>query len=614
MKYKIIIPILLWSICAISQDECPSIGMNMSSLTTELIDVFKTSRPFFESTYDVWDTGNQLPKDEHGYPSLINPGFIARTVFMETVGENYPEGIYTLFYDGSGELDVWGDGYVIERIDNGGTDNILRVDVQPAFGLYLDILSTEPNDPVHNVRVIRPSEGGIDYTEIYQDEYFVPRFYELLKNYSVLRYMDWMATNYSIVESWEQRSKLEDAHWITYEGLRGLPIEVLVHVANQVKRDPWFCMPHKADDDYVRSFATYVNSNLDSDLNVYIEYSNEVWNDFFSDDPYFGWEGQSTYAVEQATANGIIGYFNQIGYWLGRRSGEIWDIWENEFDHDDRLIKVIPIQTGPDLATPITLDYIHNGQAIHQIGDVVACAPYFDGFYESLDLSNITADELLDEIESNQFAFDSGPYWAEQTELLLRSSKYADSELNLIAYEGGQHLWNPFDYSGNDPVTQLIMEVNRHPKMGALYTAYFDWWKNLGGGVFCSFNHIDPYSQYGCWGNLEYLEQDTSTAYKWMATQEWIRDNPCISTSIHEDHTLNMQAIVQPNPSAGPIEIIIPNKQSTSIRIMDSFGREIAFYQNRKGSFNVDKQLISGTYFIQFLDLNSTQKLIIQKP
>lgn len=35
-------------------------------------------------------------------------------------------------------------------------------------------------------------------------------------------------------------------------------------------------MPHTADDEYVRKFATYVSENLRPDVNVYLEYSNEV--------------------------------------------------------------------------------------------------------------------------------------------------------------------------------------------------------------------------------------------------------------------------------------------------------------------------------------------------
>ena len=58
----------------------------------------------------------------------------------------------------------------------------------------------------------------------------------------------------------------------------GFPIEVLVALANKLNVNPWFCVPHMADDDYVRKFATYVRDNLRSNLVAYFEFSNEIWN------------------------------------------------------------------------------------------------------------------------------------------------------------------------------------------------------------------------------------------------------------------------------------------------------------------------------------------------
>jgi hypothetical protein len=43
----------------------------------------------------------------------------------------------------------------------------------------------------------------------------------------------------------------------------------------------WFCIPFKADDDYVRKYAEYLKTNLREDIKIYVEYSNEVWNGFF---------------------------------------------------------------------------------------------------------------------------------------------------------------------------------------------------------------------------------------------------------------------------------------------------------------------------------------------
>ncbi len=58
----------------------------------------------------------------------------------------------------------------------------------------------------------------------------------------------------------------------------GMPVEVMVKLANKLNVDPWFCLPHLCTDDYVTQFATYVRDHLNSNLVAYYELSNEVWN------------------------------------------------------------------------------------------------------------------------------------------------------------------------------------------------------------------------------------------------------------------------------------------------------------------------------------------------
>jgi hypothetical protein len=41
-------------------------------------------------------------------------------------------------------------------------------------------------------------------------------------------------------------------------------------------------MPHLADDDYHRQFASYVRDSLRPDVKVYVEWSNEVWHTGFA--------------------------------------------------------------------------------------------------------------------------------------------------------------------------------------------------------------------------------------------------------------------------------------------------------------------------------------------
>lgn len=64
-------------------------------------------------------------------------------------------------------------------------------------------------------------------------------------------------------------------------GSLGWPIELLCQLANKLNVNPWFCVPHMADDDYVTNLATTIKANLNTNLVAYFEYSNEIWNGSF---------------------------------------------------------------------------------------------------------------------------------------------------------------------------------------------------------------------------------------------------------------------------------------------------------------------------------------------
>lgn len=60
----------------------------------------------------------------------------------------------------------------------------------------------------------------------------------------------------------------------------GMAIETLVDLANNLGPlvQPWFFIPHGADDDYVTNMLTYIKNNLNSSITFVLELSNEVWN------------------------------------------------------------------------------------------------------------------------------------------------------------------------------------------------------------------------------------------------------------------------------------------------------------------------------------------------
>jgi hypothetical protein len=61
----------------------------------------------------------------------------------------------------------------------------------------------------------------------------------------------------------------------------GVALEYMIALANQVGAAPWLCVHHLASDDFVRRMAILVRDTLRSDVDIYVEHSNEVWNPMF---------------------------------------------------------------------------------------------------------------------------------------------------------------------------------------------------------------------------------------------------------------------------------------------------------------------------------------------
>ena len=65
--------------------------------------------------------------------------------------------------------------------------------------------------------------------------------------------------------TWSTR-RLESYH--TQAGSEGAAIEYMIQLANTLGADPWFNIPHAADDNFVKQFASLVKNTLRPDLKV----------------------------------------------------------------------------------------------------------------------------------------------------------------------------------------------------------------------------------------------------------------------------------------------------------------------------------------------------------
>ena len=113
---------------------------------------------------------------------------------------------------------------------------------------------------------------GNDISLIYNPDYI-----EITKGYSCYRFMELTKCNNSTQVTWNDRTKPNEIA----QGNKGIAWELVAEFCNQQKGDAWINIPHKADDNYIRQLAILMKEKLKYNQNVYVEYSNELWNGMF---------------------------------------------------------------------------------------------------------------------------------------------------------------------------------------------------------------------------------------------------------------------------------------------------------------------------------------------
>ncbi|MBN2083562.1 hypothetical protein JW859_15310 [bacterium] len=477
------------------------LGMNLAGIPDwgrawVFVDVFKHSRSWISQPSDgsVWDDGRTVAVDADGWPTSLAADQYAGNVLLTSQQGNYPSGEYICLYEGEGTINFRINGSIVSQ-----TAGRIVVDIDnDNDGLtHIQITSTNPADPVRNIRLLMP---GFETT--YETQLFHPDFLACLAPYQVLRFMDWMETNGSTQQYWADRPTPQSHS----QAEHGVCVEYMVELANRVCADPWFCMPHRADDDYVRQFATYVRDNLDGSLRVYLEHSNEVWNGGFE---------QANYARERGLALGLSenDYQAQLFY-HSRRSVEIFAIWEEVFGGTERLVRVLAAQH----ANPWTGEQVMSFEDAWQHADALGTAPYF-GYALGLP-ENAEATKAMS-ISQILAACDQ----ASQDNALTTAENYANAQaygLGLVTYEGGQHLVGVGTAQNDEDLTALFIAVNRDPGMRQVYLDDCNRWRAAsGGGLFTAFSHISSPSKYGSWGVLEWQQQDTATTPKLLGLMDY---------------------------------------------------------------------------------------------
>ena len=495
----------------------PALAMGLNGIADwssqqPFLNIVKTARGWIGHRADQWGAWGMEELralgliDENGWPTGLPEGATHLEALILT---DQPEasapmlaGRYRVTWQGSGKLRLLGRVSDVTMGDHEAWFSYSPGDGAVGLGIY----ATDPErtgDNIRNIVVLRE-----EYIPLWQaGAVFNPDWLAVIGPLRALRFMDWMQTNNSTVTSWADRPRPDDFSYAS----EGVPLEVMVQLANEVGADPWFNMPHMADDDYVRRSAEYVKAHLDPRLVAHVEYSNEIWNFTFR---------QALWAEAQAKARwgaeaGRDGWMQ----FAGARAAEVMDIWADVFDAEApaRLKRVLAVHTGwpgleqAQLTAPLAVAagakppaasfdaYAVSGYFGLELGtdDMAATIRDWIALPEPEGLAR--AARALREGSLAELLNDFLPYHARIA---------AKNGLELIMYEGGTHVVAQGAQREDAAIVDFFTRLNYSDEMAAIYQTLLDGWRAAGGTLFNAFVDVAQPTKYGSWGALRFLGDD----------------------------------------------------------------------------------------------------------
>lgn len=512
------------------------------STSQPFLDMMKTARPWIGHLPDRWggwghdDLAAADWLDAEGWPRGVPPELRGISTLILT---DLPEdaaglgGRYLLTHEGRGTLRLEGRAQIVSQ-----APGRIVFDFAPGEGsVLLTISASDPADPIRRIRVLREDRVAL----IESGATFNPDWLARIQGVRLIRFMDWMRTNGSDLSRLEDRPRPADYTWARI----GVPIEVMVALANELQADPWFTLPHLAQDDLVRFYAQAAYDGLAPGLVAHVEYSNELWNMIFP---------QAVWAEEQAKAR-----WGQEWKWVqfgAMRAAEAVGIWAGVFaDAPDRLVRVLATQTGwkgleADILTA-PLVVAEGRPAPYTAFDAWGVTAYFSagiGYPESeglvrgwLDESRAAAERASRALPEHERAahvaahrFDLAIDLAiEDLSDGRHGGKVADSVaglvddllpyhaavaqahgLRLMMYEGGTHVVGLGPLQQDAEANAFMVALNYSAGMGALYRRLVDGWHRLSDSPFNAFVDVMAPSRWGSWGALRHLGDDNP---RWRA-------------------------------------------------------------------------------------------------
>lgn len=513
-------------------------------------------------------------------------------------------GIYKASFEGMADVTVSGTSVSIENLEYSYDSNKTYFEVNVGGGqnsnhalVFLSFKNTRrspkgmSNVGVTNLKVVRPGYE-LDTKKTFTDEYIAlckSADFACYRFYNVQNIWNGEPT-YPIKTKWENRKTPLDVAQQDMSNLNGKKDgwswEYIIELSNILNKDIWINIHMSCDSNYVAELAKLLKEELNPNINIYIENSNEVWS-----------PTQLTHGPYNKAEADYYGINFDQNY--ARRSVELSNWFGDVFGQDEinkRIRVILAGQHAYNGRSDIHLNYIKNtfGEPNKYIYATSTALYFQTSNASSTDLKEIN-DGMLIDIEKQIDNSQSSVY-------RLNHINKANT-WNLVggctSYEGGPHV----PAGGGQENLGNLINSHRTEEMGdVLKYNYLEGWKEIGGGLAMHFTLASSYNRYGCWGLTDdYTNPDRN--YKMQA----VRDIISTYTSVEDNSTSNYN-FIYPNPAK---DFIYLNDIVRTYTISNLNGEIIQIDNNLKSPKIDISKLENGVYFLSFKNKNI--KFIVSK-
>ncbi len=455
-----------------------------------------------------WNIAGSVPLDSCGYPVMIP--YLSHNEATTLISSNKAvikdDSVYVVQWDGDGDIefnfwDIGSSTFTPLLSEPNRIEFVMDYDSDPlrVYHISLKITRSSSSDPVRNIRIYHD-----DYEDLYenQGEKFDPRYVSMVDVFYALRTHGAFNINQEdgcqFVE-WADRTTTDWYNQSRGNFGNGLAYEHAVDLSNKLQSHLWFNSPHKANNDAIRKMAELVYERLDPDLNVYLEYSNEVWN----------WAPAYWHQSNYAMIHGQLYFNGGIHQGYADLSRNLFRIWREVFGKDSlRVKRVCAVQTISDL----------NHNAIPRINAMGA--EHFDVFSPTYYMPGMQTnwcniDDAFDEI----LASIRGGDWYQTRKANVELGKAYGKE--IFHYEGGIGA-DPED-KDNYNCLSVVQAMQTDPRMFDVIKEGLDSMASMGaegGNELALFGNWEVNlvnDLVGFWGNIGSVDDDPADYPKYNA-------------------------------------------------------------------------------------------------